>query len=108
MACLPLRRASTRSTVDLVPNGLPQLTQWKGSSRLDDLGRHGGGGEIVARLERITFSGQVATQIPHCTQALSVKESCGRSGLSESAAVGQAPTQARQSVQPAMSTWMRP
>src|SRR5256886_7081875 len=48
----------------------------------------------------ITFSGQVALHSAHCTQASSAKRSIGRSGLSLSAPVGQADTQARQSVQP--------
>ena len=48
----------------------------------------------------ITFSGQVALHRPHCTQASSAKRSIGRSGSSSSAPVGQADTQARQSVQP--------
>ena len=52
----------------------------------------------------ITFSGQVAWHSPHCTQASSAKRSIGRSGSSSSAPVGQADTQARQSVQPSTLT----
>ena len=48
----------------------------------------------------MTFSGQVALHSPHCTQASSAKRSIGRSVSAESAPVGQADTQARQSVQP--------
>src|SRR3546814_1760023 len=55
----------------------------------------------------ITFSGQVARQRPHCTQASSRKPSHGRFSSSSSAPVGQAETQARQRVQPAVSTAMR-
>ena len=51
----------------------------------------------------ITFSGQVAAQSPHWTQALSEKYSAGWSSLSESAPVGQADTHERQSVQPSTS-----
>ena len=52
----------------------------------------------------MTFSGQVAWHSPHCTQASSAKRSVGRSGSSSSAPVGQADTQARQSVQPSTLT----
>ena len=48
----------------------------------------------------MTFSGQVALHSPHCTQASSAKRSIGRSVSAESAPVGHADTQARQSVQP--------
>ncbi len=48
----------------------------------------------------MTFSGQVATHKPHCTQASSAKRSIGFSGSSDSAPVGQAGTQDRHSVQP--------
>jgi hypothetical protein len=49
-------------------------------------------------------SGQVLAHRPHCTQLLSVKRSCGLSGLSASAASGQALTQLRHSVQRSAST----
>ena len=52
----------------------------------------------------MTFSGQVALHSPHCTQASSAKRSIGRSGSSDSAPVGQAETQERQSVQPSTLT----
>ncbi len=52
----------------------------------------------------MTFSGQVAAQSPHCTQASSVNFSIGRSGSAESAPVGQADTQARHNVQPSTLT----
>src|SRR5258705_3003288 len=48
----------------------------------------------------MTFSGQVDSQSPHWTHRLSVNRSIARSGLSDSAPVGQAVTQAWQSVQP--------
>src|ERR1700748_840136 len=84
----------------LTPNGLLQRMQRNGSSSLST--------RVVAVAARkssfgrnaITFSGQVALQSPHCTQASSAKRSIGRSGLSLSAPVGQADTQARHSVQP--------
>ena len=56
----------------------------------------------------MTFSGQVASQSPHCTQRLSVKRSMARSGLSDSAPVGQAVTQAWHSVQPSTSSFTVP
>ena len=66
----------------------------------EDARRGGDGAKVELRHEVMTFSGQVALQRPHCTQASSVKRSSGRSGSSPSAPVGQAATQARQSVQP--------
>jgi hypothetical protein len=54
------------------------------------------------------FSGQVLTQSPHCTQALSVNRSLGSPGVSMIAAVGQADVQAMHSVQAALSMPMRP
>ena len=56
----------------------------------------------------MTFSGQVALHSPHCTQASSAKRSIGRSVSADSAPVGHADTQARQSVQPSTSISIAP
>src|SRR3979490_1439195 len=98
--CFSPSLASTRSIELLVPNGLPQAMQLKGSSSFSTVS-----GEFHALKSSrgssvITFSGQVDSQSPHCTHRLSVKRSIARSGLSDSAAVGQAVTQAWHSGQP--------
>ena len=56
----------------------------------------------------MTFSGQVASHSPHCTQASSEKRSIGRSGSADSAPVGQADTQERHNVQPSALTSTAP
>src|SRR3546814_1837389 len=90
------------------PKGLPQRMHSKGSSSLSVTALIA----VLVKLRRgssaITFSGQVARQRPHCTQASSRKPSHDRFSSSSSAPVGQAETQARQRVQPAVSTAMRP
>src|SRR5207244_2912370 len=85
-----------------------QLTQWKGGSSFSTIGPSAAGAKLSRGTRLMTFSGQVALQSPHCTQAVSLKRSCGVSGLSASAPVGQAPTQARHKVQPAASISMAP
>src|SRR5438093_612063 len=82
-------------------NGLPQRTQANGSSCLMMRAKAVAARKSICGLSVITFSGQVAWQRPHCTQASSENFSVGLSGSSPSAPVGQADTQARQSVQPA-------
>src|SRR5258708_18812230 len=98
--CLSPSLASTRSIELLVPEGLPQAMQRNGSSSFSTAS----GAFHALKSSRgssvMTFSGQVASQSPHCTHRLSVNRSIARSGLSESAPVGQAVTQAWQSVQP--------
>ena len=91
---------TTRSIVLLTPNGLSQRMQWNGSSSLSTRALAVAARKSSCGVSVITFSGQVALHSPHCTQASSAKRSIGRSGLSLSAPVGQADTQARQSVQP--------
>ena len=100
--------ASTRSIELLVPKGLPQAMQLNGSSSFSTRC-----GVFQAWKSRrgsmlMTFSGQVDSQSPHCTQRLSVKRSIARSGLSDSAPVGQAVTQAWHSVQPSTSSFTVP
>src|SRR5258705_9647089 len=56
----------------------------------------------------MTYAGQVDWQSPHCTPRLSVKRSIERSGLSDRAPVGQAVTQAWQSVQPSTFSFTPP
>ena len=101
--CLPSSLAVTRSIVLLTPNGLPQRMQANGSSCLSTRAAAVAARKSSCGTSVITFSGQVALHSPHCTQASSEKRSIGRSGSSPSAPVGQADTQARQSVQPATS-----
>src|SRR5882724_3875399 len=106
--CFSPSFASTRSIELLVPNGLPQAMQLNGSSSFSTRS-----GAFQAWKSRrgsmvMTFSGQVASQSPHCTQRLSVKRSIARSGLSDSAPVGQAVTQAWHSVQPSTSSFTVP
>src|SRR5260370_1216809 len=108
MLCFIARRSSTRSTELLVPNGLPQLMQAKGGSSLSTTALAAAGAKLNRGTRVMTFSGQVALHSPHWTQASSWKRSCGSSGLSWSAPVGQAPTQARQKVQPARSSATAP
>src|ERR1700719_2462310 len=101
--CLPSSFAATRSIVLFTPNGLPQRMQQNGSSCLSTRADAVAARKSICGLSVITFSGQVAPHNPHCTQASSEKRSIGCSGLSLSAPVGQADTQARQSVQPCVS-----
>ena len=98
----------TRSIVLLTPNGLPQRMQWNGSSSLSTRAAAVAARKSSCGSSVITFSGQVALHSPHCTQASSAKRSIGRSGSSSSAPVGQADTQARQSVQPSTLTSTAP
>ena len=77
--------------------------QQNGSSSLSTRAAAASGRKSSWGLRVMTFSGQVALHSPHCTQASSVNRSIGRSGSSPSAPVGQADTQARQSVQPPIS-----
>ena len=104
----PLSRSTTASIVFLVPKGLPQEMHSNGSSSLSTISEKAARVKSKRGSSEITFSGQVSRHRPHWTHAASWKRSCGRSGLSRIAAVGQALTQARHSVQPAMSTLMRP
>ena len=92
----------------LVPKGLPQAMQWKGSSSFST--RSGAFHALKSRRGSsvMTFSGQVDWQSPHCTHRLSVKRSIARSGLSDSAPVGQAVTQAWHSVQPSTFSFTPP
>src|SRR5262249_35593321 len=98
--CRPSSLAVTRSIVLFTPNGLLQRTQWKGSSSLSTRAVDVAARKSSCGTSEITFSGQVALQRPHCTQASSEKRSIGLSLSAVSAPVGQAETQARQSVQP--------
>ena len=66
---------------------------------LHDALRRGPRLEVETRRELMTFSGQVASQSPHCTQTLSVNLSIADQVV-RSAPVGQAVTQAWHSVQP--------
>ena len=99
----PASRATIRSIELLVPNALPQRRHRAGSSSLIMRGLRAAAVKFSLGSSRITFSGQVFWHSPHCTQASSRNRSIGRSGLSMSAPVGQAPTQARHKVQPATS-----
>src|SRR5438874_12555366 len=106
--CLSPSLASTRWIELLVPNGLPQAMQLNGSSSFSTRG-----GAFQALKSRrgssvMTFSGQVDSQSPHWTHRLSVKRSIARSGLSDRAPVGQAVTQAWQSVQPSTFSFTPP
>src|SRR5258707_2004488 len=106
--CFSPSFASTRLIELLVPNGLPQAMQLNGSSSFSTCS----GAFHALKSSRgssvMTCSGQVDWQSPHCTQRLSVKRNIARSGLSDSAAVGQAVTQAWQSVQPSTSSFTPP
>src|SRR6266550_8834763 len=84
----------------LTPNGLPHRTQGNGSSSLSTRAAAVAARKSICGTRLITFSGQVALQSPHCTQASSAKRNIGRSGSLDKAPVGQADTQLRQSVQP--------
>src|SRR5271169_1097418 len=97
--CLPSSLATTRSIVLFTPNGLPQRTHGNGSSSLSTRAAAVAARKSIRGTRLITFSGQVALHSPHWTQASSVNRNSGRSGSSERAPVGQADTQARQSVQ---------
>src|SRR5262245_37528907 len=101
--CVPSSLAATRSIVLLTPKGLPQRRQQNGSSSFSTRAEAVAARKSICGLSEITLSGQVALHNPHCTQASSAKRNTGRSGSSLSAPVGQAETQARQSVQPATS-----
>ena len=106
--CLPSSLAATRSIVLFDPERLAAADAGERLLLLEHAR-----GAVAARksscgLSVITFSGQVALHSPHCTQASSAKRSVGRSGSSPSAPVGQADTQARQSVQPATSISILP
>ena len=102
--CLPSSLATTRSTELFTPNGLPQRMQRHGSSCLSMRAMAVAARKSICGVRLITFSGQVALHSPHCTQASSAKRSIGRSGSSDSAPVGHADTQERQSVQPSTLT----
>src|SRR3954454_18061537 len=101
--CLPSSFEMMRSMLLLTPNGLLQRIQQDGSSSL----RIWDGVLAVSKLMRgtslMTCSGQVAWHKPHCTQASSTNRNTGLSGSSRKALVGQAETQDRQRVQPAVS-----
>src|SRR6185295_20058660 len=97
--CLPSSLAATRSTELFTPNGLLKRMQQNGSSSFSTRARAVAARKSSWGLSVITFSGHVALHSPHCTQASSAKRSTGRSASSESAPVGQAETQERQSVQ---------
>src|ERR1700722_12074050 len=100
--CLPSSLATTRWIVLLTPNGVPQRTQPNGSSSLSTRAAAVAARKSIRGMRLITFSGQVALHSPHCTQASSTKRNIGRSGSPDKAPVGQAETQARQSVQPSV------
>ena len=87
-----------------MPNALPQRTQCAGSSSLIVTVPLLCAAKSMRGTSSMTFSGQVLLQRPHWMHALSSKRSIGLSGLSLSAPVGQAETQARHSVQPATFT----
>src|SRR5581483_6691678 len=106
--CRPASFLLTASMVLLTPNGLPQRMQANGSSSLRTRAGALTAAKSICGLSVMTLSGQVALHSPHCTQASSRKRRSGRSVSSPSAPVGQAATQARQSVQPALSTSMAP
>ena len=57
-----------------VPNGFAQATQWNGSSSLTRRRDACQAATSSWGLSEITFSGQVAAQSPHCTQARSAME----------------------------------
>ena len=79
---------------------LAQAMQAKGSSSFTTRRGAAQASKSTPRLQRRSRSpGRSSAQSPHWTQRLSSKASNGRSALSDSAWVGQAPTQARQSVQ---------
>src|SRR5471032_753630 len=98
--CLPSSLAETRSIVLLTPNGLLQRMHSNGASSLSTRAAAVAARKSSCGLSVMTFSGQVALHSPHCTQASSAKRSIGRSVSADSAPVGHADTQARQSVQP--------
>src|SRR4029078_3672129 len=87
---LPSSLATTRSTELFTPKGLPQRMHSAGSSCLMTRLMAVAARQLLCGLMVLTFSGHVALQSPHCTQASSAKRSVGRSGSSESAPVGQA------------------
>jgi hypothetical protein len=92
--------AETRSIVLFTPNGLLQRMHSNGASSFSTRAAAVAARKSICGLSVMTFSGQVALHSPHCTQASSAKRSIGRSVSAESAPVGHADTQARQSVQP--------
>src|SRR3546814_4745778 len=86
------------------PKGGPQRMHSKGSSSFKVTALIAALVKLMRGSSEMTCSGQVTRQRPHCTQASSLKPSHGRFPSSSSAPVGQAETQARQRVQPAVST----
>ena len=107
--CLPSSLAATRSIVLLTPNGLPQRMQANGSSSLSTRARRGGGAEIELRLERddLLRAGRLAQPALHAG-VLGKAQHRPLGIVADSAPVGQADTQARQSVQPSTLTSTAP
>jgi hypothetical protein len=62
---------------DFVPNNLLQRGQAAGSSAFTTKGCAASGAKFSRGYSVITFSGQVAAQSPHCTQASSKKRNSG-------------------------------
>src|ERR1700691_643291 len=97
--CLPSSFATTRSMLLFTPNGLLHRMQQNGSSSLRTRAGALEAPKSIRGDNVMTFSGQVAWQRPHCTQASSTNRSTGRSGSSRKALVGHAETQDKHSVQ---------
>ena len=92
----------------LVPKGLAQRMQLNGSASFRTTASFACAPNSSLGTRRIASSGQVFSHRPHCTQLRSMKRSSGASGESSSAASGQAPMQALQSVQVSLFTVIAP
>src|SRR5207247_653959 len=100
--------APRRRDAALLPNGLPQRTQWNGSASFSVTACFACAPMSSRGTSSIASSGQVSAHRPHCTQLRSMKRSRGASAASSSALSGQAPMQALHSVQVCLLTARAP
>ena len=105
--CLALR-LSTILSIDARAERLAATDALEGLLLLDQHGLARLVGEVEARLQAGHALGAGVLAQAALDASVSTKLTCGRSGSSTSAPVGQADTQARQSVHPAVSTTTRP
>src|SRR5438105_4480285 len=104
----PPSRPSMASIILRVPKGLPQRTQLKGSASFSTTASLALAPTRSRGTRVMASSGQVLAQRPHCTQFASMKRRRGASAESRSAACGQAPMHALQSVQLSWFTLIAP
>ena len=108
IAWFPANFSEIFSTVDLTPKRLPHSMQAKGSSSFKTDWVNAASVRSNCGCKVIAFSGHTLAQSPHCRHASSWNRSCGRSTLSPKAPDGQSDTQAKHSVQAAVSTMTAP